>query len=185
MLAGRSCSHTTNYGGAMCDYRERLRAPALWWVLGFITTASMATLFWGGFSLAIGIISYVVLIGGPGLALLVWGERAIVVRDGMLAVGRVVLPLSRVGQVQALDEAQTRELAGPQADPTAVLMVRSFLRRAVYVEVIGEGPVPGRSAWAGAGPPPYWLVGTRHPEELAAAISGAVATARTSDPTVA
>jgi hypothetical protein len=169
----------------MCDYRERLRAPALWWVLGFTTMASMATILWGGFSLTVGIISYVVLIGGPGLALARWGERAIEVRDGTLAVGRVVLPLSRVGHVQALDQSQTRELFGPQADPTAVLMVRSFMRESVYVEIVGEGPVAGPRAWAGAGAPPYWLIGTRHPGELAAALTGAVAAVRAGDPTVA
>lgn len=143
----------------MRNYRERLRAPASWWVLGFITMITFASFCWAGFSPAIGITAYVVLVGGPALALLLWGRSSVEVSDGILRTGTARLPLSQAGRVQALDEEQTRQLRGPQADPAAMLRVRAYLRRAVFIEITGEDPAV-----------PYWLVGTRHPEELAGAI---------------
>ena len=59
----------------------------------------------------------------------------------------------------ALDEKQAAQLRGPRADPAAHLLLRPYLKRAVYVGLAD----PGEGV-------PYWLVATRHPEELAAAI---------------
>jgi len=94
--------------------------------------------------------------------------------------------------VSALDEAQTRSLRGPRGDPAAFLVIRPYLRRAVYVEVARPGAESRRGhrrlRWRGfrlrtemVSPPPdspYWLVSTRHPAELAAAIEGARPAAR-------
>jgi Protein of unknown function (DUF3093) len=63
------------------------------------------------------------------------------------------------GEVDALDEARTRALRGPSADPHAFMMVRPYLKLAVYIEITGEHQER-----------PYWLIGTRRPAELAAAI---------------
>ena len=62
----------------------------------------------------------------------------------------------------ALDEKQARALSGPRADPAAHLLLRPYLKRAVYVGLADP-----------AGGVPYWLVATRHPAELAAAIESA------------
>jgi DUF3093 family protein len=92
-----------------------------------------------------------------------------------------------VGEVSALDEAQTRSLRGPRGDPAAFVVIRPYLRRAVYVEVVRPAAESTRGQqrmrWHGfrrraevVSPPehrPYWLVSTRHPAELAAAIEGA------------
>ena len=53
-----------------------------------------------------------------------------------------------------LDE--TRRIAGVEADARAYLLIRPYLKRAVKVEITDP-----------ADPAPYWLIGTRHPEELA------------------
>ncbi len=50
---------------------------------------------------------------------------------------------------------------GSEADARAYLLVRPYLKRAVRVTVVDP-----------ADPTPYWLVGTRHPEALAAALNG-------------
>ena len=174
----------------MRSYREHLRVPASYWVLGFITMANFASLVWAGFSMLTGVVSYVVLVGLPGVALLIAGEKTISVADGELRAGRAVLPLGRAGQVQALDEKQTAQLRGPLADPAAYLLVRPYLRRAVYVEVAGDYPVlkpgrRGRSDSAGQPGCPYLLIGSRHPEELAAAIDTRRPQPRAGDPSVA
>jgi hypothetical protein len=81
------------------------------------------------------------------------------VTDGALRAGDATLPLSQVGDVVALDERQAALLRGPRADPAAHLMLRPYLKRAVYIALAD----PGSEV-------PYWLVATRHPAELATAI---------------
>jgi hypothetical protein len=81
------------------------------------------------------------------------------VTGGTLRAGRDTLPLDRAGEVVALDEAQAARLRGPRADPAAHLLLRPYLKRAVYIEVADpDSEVP------------YWLLATRKPDKLAAAI---------------
>jgi hypothetical protein len=89
------------------------------------------------------------------------------VAGGELRAGKRRLPLAAAGAVAELDEAQSRALRGPRADPAAYLLMRPYLRRHVYVEVTG-----------GATGSPYWVVASRHPAELAAAIERARPAAR-------
>lgn len=159
----------------MRSYRERLRVPASYWVLGFITMATFASFAWAGFDWAVAAASYAVLVGAPGVALAIWGNATIVITDGELRAGGSTLPLGRAGRVQALSEEQTARLRGPLADPAALMLIRPYLRRAVYIEVTGDGT-------GGAADCPYWLVGTRNPDDLAAAISAARPQARAGNP---
>jgi hypothetical protein len=158
----------------MGKYREHLRAPASYWVLGFLTMAPLASIVWAGFSLTIGIVTYVVLLGGPAALLLLWGRSTVEVTDGELKAGPTTMPLAQAGHVQALDEAQSRQLRGPMADPAALMLLRPYLRYAVYVEVTGDSPAR-----------PYWLIGTRNPQALASAIDRSRPQARAGDPSVA
>jgi hypothetical protein len=143
----------------MRDYREQLRAPASWWLVSLLCVALFGTTLWAGFSPRVAVAVYVVLGAGCAAALLLWGSATIEVADGKLRAGSASMPLSQAGQVTALDEAQARALRGPRADPAAYLLIRPYLKRAVYVEVIGQFAAR-----------PYWLIGTRRPAELAAAI---------------
>jgi hypothetical protein len=68
-----------------------------------------------------------------------------------------------VGNCVALDRDQTRWRGGPGADARAYLVLRPYLATAVELEVNDV-----------ADPAPYWLVGTRRPAELAAAVSAVV-----------
>ena len=127
-----------------------------------VSAATFATTVWAGFSLPVAIVAYVVFCGGCAAALLNWSRGAVTVAGGELRVGRARLPLADAGEVAALDEAQTRAMRGPRADPAALLLLRPYLKMAVYVQVTGRDTTV-----------PYWLVGTRHPAELAAAIKNA------------
>jgi len=109
--------------------------------------------------------------------------------------GPACLPLAAVGEVSALDEAQTRSLRGPRGDPAAFLLLRPYLRQAVYIEVATPGAqTRARRRLRGfrlraemtrpATDSPYWLVCTRHPAGLVAAINGARATAQTDGATM-
>ncbi len=140
-------------------YHERLRAPATWWLSGLVAAGILGTGLIAGFSWQLAVVVYGLLGAGWAAAMLVWGWISIDISDGELRAGAATLPLAAAGQVAALDAAQARAMRGPQADPAAFLLIRPYLPRAVYVEVTD----PARST-------PYWLVGTRRPAELAAAI---------------
>jgi hypothetical protein len=181
-------------------YHERLRVPLSWWVVGLATIAILATEVVPGWPLAVQVSTYVVLVGGFAAVLLNWGRPSVDVGAGELRVGAARLPLTAVGEVTALNEAQTRSLRGPRGDPAALLFIRPYLRQSVYVEVTTPAAAIPAAATSGAGDPtrpgdshrrwdwrprrrgnktpavaaaPYWLVCTRHPAELAAAINGA------------
>jgi hypothetical protein len=157
----------------MRSYTEQLRAPAGVWLLGMFTAFLFASMAWAGFNVFAAIASYVVICGGCAAVLLAWGRATVEVSDGELRAGAVTLPLAMAGEVAALDEAGTRVMRGPSANPRAYLLSRPYLKQAVYVEVIGEHQNR-----------PYWLVGTRRPAELAAAIERSRPQARAGGTTV-
>lgn len=144
----------------MRHYRERLAVPAAWWALAVPVVVLLGGYgFYANLNGTVVAVSYAVLTAGCGAALVAWGSARIEVSDGRLTAGRSVLPLSQVTEAVPLDEAQSSAMRGPRADPAAHLLLRPFLNRAVYIAV--QDP---------AGQVPYWLVGTRRPAELAAAI---------------
>ena len=148
-------------------YHERLRVPVSWWVLGMISVLMLGAGFLAGFDWEPALAVYGILTAGLAAILLGWGRLRTEVAEGELRVGRDRLPLALAGEVTALDEEQTRALRGPRADPAAYLMARPYLPRSVYIAVDGA-----------AAHGPYWLIGTRRPEELAAAIEAARPAAR-------
>ena len=191
-------------------YHERLRVPLSWWVVGLATIVILATEVVPGWPVLVQVAIYVVLVGGFAAILLNWGRPSVDVGAGELRVGAARLLLTVVGEVTALDEAQTRSLRGPRGDPAAFLIIRPYLRQSVYVEVTAPAGAVPEAATSRAGDPvrpaesrrwgwrprrrdnkapagaaaPYWLVCTRHPAELAAAINGARPAARADGATV-
>jgi hypothetical protein len=96
------------------------------------------------------------------LALGLWsyGAARISVADGTFRAGRAHIDAAYVGTATALDPEETRRTAGVDADARAYLLLRPYLKRAVKVEITDP-----------ADPAPYWLVCTRHPEDLARALA--------------
>jgi hypothetical protein len=148
-------------------YHERLRVPVSWWVLGLLSAFMLGAGFLAGFDWEPALAVYGAIVVPLAAFLISWGWLRIEVSRGLLRVGKSVLPLAQAGQVTVLDTDQTRALRGPRADPAALLLARPYLPQAVYVTV--EDP---------AGVTPYWLIGTRRPGELAAAIEAARPAAR-------
>jgi hypothetical protein len=144
----------------MRDYRERLAVPAAYWILAAPVILLLgAYAIYADLSALIVIIVYVVFTVGYAAALLAWGSGSIEVTGGELRAAGAALPLARVNAVQALDEKQAAAMRGPQADPAAHMLIRPWLKAAVYLEVED----PARQV-------PYWLIGSRRPAELAAVI---------------
>lgn len=142
----------------MRSYREHLRVPVSYWLLAIPVVALLGGELYAGLSGYIPPLIYAVFTAVVVAFLLSWGAVSIEVSDGVLRAGRATLPLDQIGDVVALDEKQSALMRGPRADPAARLLLRPYLKRAVYIEVA----VPGEA--------PYWLVGTRRPEQLARAI---------------
>ena len=170
-------------------YHERLRVPFSWWLLGLVTMLLLATEVVAGYALPIAVAIYVVLVGLVAAMLWSWSRPTVLVTEEELRAGPACLPLAAVGEVSALDEAQTRSLRGPRGDPAAFLLLRPYLRQAVYIEVATPGAqtrthrrLRGFRLRAEMTRPatdsPYWLVCTRHPAGLVAAINRARAAAR-------
>lgn len=172
-------------------YHERLWAPWPWWLAGLAVIVILGDELATQFGWLTGIAIYAVLVGAWAALLLSWSRPRVEVAGGELSAGGARLPLAAAGEVSPLDRAQTRAMIGPRADPSAFLLIRPYLRQAVYVGV--TGPAAGtvrrrRLRWRRwrarievtehALAAPYWLVGTRHPGELAAAIARARPTAR-------
>jgi len=172
-------------------YHERLWVPVSWWLAGLAVIVILGAELAAGFGGPAVAAVYAALVAGWAALLLSWGRPRVEVAGRELIVGRARLPLAAVGEVSALNRAQTRAIAGPRADPAAFMLIRPYLREAVYIEVTdpAAGGMPRRRLrWRRwrvyaevTGPAtgtPYWLVATRHPAELAAAINSARPAAR-------
>jgi Protein of unknown function (DUF3093) len=164
-------------------YHERLRVPASWWLAGLAMVLLLATEVVAGFGWPVALGVYGGLTAAFAALLLSWGWTSVDVAGDELRAGQARLPLAAAGDVAALDQAQTRVMRGPRADPAAFLLLRPYLRTAVFVEVADDVPVVGKAGTPGRHVP-YLLVGTRHPAELAAAINSARPAARTDGPRV-
>jgi hypothetical protein len=152
----------TRGGWEMGSYRERLLVPVSYWLLAVPSIAFLGAEAWfvaGGIvpPLTLAIISLI-----AAVFLINWGSATIEVTGGVLRTGRDTLLLSEAGEILPLDEKQAALLRGPRADPAAHLFLRPYVKKAVYVGV--ADPADGV---------PYWLISTRHPERLAAALGDA------------
>jgi hypothetical protein len=143
----------------MSEYRERLLVPLAYWLLSVpavVVLGAEAYFFVDGW---IPILVICLLMAVVAVFLVHWSAATIEVAGGVLRAGPDTLVLGEAGDVVALDPRQAAALGGPRADPAAHILLRPYLKRAVYIGL--ADPEPGV---------PYWLVATRHPEALAAAI---------------
>jgi len=83
------------------------------------------------------------------------------VTGGELHAGDAHIPLTLLGEVRELEADELRAELGPRLDARAHLCMRGWIHRAVRVELVDP-----------ADPTPYWIVSTRRPDALAAALRG-------------
>lgn len=147
-----------HYVGAV-SYREWVGPPPSWWVLSVLFSLSwfVAIFFYLG-----PMAGLAALVGCQAVVTACFLGTAIRLRvDGAeLWVGRAVLDLGYVSAVRGLDAEATRIRSGPQADARAHLELRPYATTSV--ELTLDDP---------ADPVPYWLVSTRRPARLAAAVA--------------
>jgi len=140
-------------------HSERLAVPLRWLVQGTMLVAT----FWLAFVVATpGLVAWAataVLLLVMVALFVAYGSARVEVADGWLRAGRARIAGEFLGEVSPLDAAETRRVAGPDADVRAYLLLRPYLKRSVRVTIRDDHD-----------PTPYWLVSSRDPEHLAAAI---------------
>lgn len=142
------------------DFAERLSVPLRWWVQGtmFIATLWIALIVAVPQALAW-------TVSGVALALLIalftsYGAARISVDGDILRAGRAHISTKHLGAVTPLDAEAMRRQAGRDADARAYLLVRPYLKRGVRVDLSDPSD-----------PTPYWLLSSRRPDRLAAALN--------------
>jgi hypothetical protein len=148
-------------------FRERLTVPAFWWLLAGLSALSVL--------LAVG--AYLGPVWGVGttvatflVAAAIFASASIVISvdTDQIRVGRASIEHRYIAGCRALDGEETRRRAGVEADARAHMVLRPYVKTAV--EIILDDPDD---------PVPYWLVSTRHPQRLAAAMQEAASSTLT------
>lgn len=158
MSEHRASAPTAASGAPRFD--ERLSVP--WWY--YVPTLGLGVLLgaevhmgYPGLRSWIGYAVFVPLLVGAVLWL---GRTRVTVTDAELRVGDAVLPLRHVGRVDVVQRADKQAALGPELDPAAHLVHRSWVGPVVRVEVTDP-----------ADPTPYWAFSVRRPERLVAALT--------------
>jgi hypothetical protein len=143
----------------MPEYRERLW-PTPWIYLTSLLLIPASILVLAPVSLPAGIATGIVLYAAVAGSLSLTAP-VIEVSDDRFRAGRATVPLEMTGDAVPAAGDAARVERGTGLDARAFLVIRGWIRDVVRVPITDV-----------ADPAPYWLVSTRHPNELAAAING-------------
>lgn len=148
--------------GAVIAYDERLRTP-WWWYLAALGVGALlaAQFFLADHGVKVWLPYLVVL---PIAVVIVWwiGRDRVWVGDGEVHARDAHLPLEFVESAVALDAPTLRRLVGREGDPAAFLVIRPWIGPGV--QIVLDDPDD---------PTPYWVVSTRRPRALVAALAAA------------
>lgn len=140
-------------------YRERWIVPLIWWPFAVGLATLVAAELHSGVPGIRASLPYAVLLPLSVVALAVGSRGAVTLSDGVLDVPGARIPIALLSAGVALDREAFRLQTGPMADPRAYVVSRPWLRTAVRLTVADPDD-----------PTPYWVVGTRRPAELLAAM---------------
>jgi len=146
---------------ATVTYTERLRVPWWSWPLGLAGGALIAVEIWMGADGSRAWLPFAIVLPLTVVLMLSLGRIRVAVTATEFQVDDARLPLSAIGEVVALDAAGKREALGVGAHPLAFVIQRPWIGGAV--QVVLDDP---------SDPTPFWVVSTRHPVRLAAALRG-------------
>lgn len=146
-------------------YRERLWVSWWWWPLGLGVAAVLATEVNIGVRQLPDWLAYAVL-GSVATFVLLWLSRFEVKvvgtgDDPELVAGEAHLPASVITRLAAVPRTAKSAALGRQLDPAAFVLHRTWVGSMLLVVL--DDPDD---------PTPYWLVSTRRPEQVIAALRG-------------
>lgn len=139
-------------------YRERLW-PSPWVFVATALVIPAALLVFLPISEIAGIVVAIVLYGAIVVTLFAT-TPVVEVTDAELGAGRAHLPLVVIADAVAFEGADATAERGVRLDARAYLLIRGWIPDVVRIDL--DDP---------SDPTPYWLVSTRHPRRLAAALS--------------
>ena len=145
---------------AVTTYDERWLLPWYWWPAGLGLATLVAAELHSGAPGTRAILPYAVLLPLTAILLAIGSRGRIRVQDGMLHVPGARIPVHLLADGVVLDRESLRRQAGPMADRSAFLVSRPWLHSAVRLMVTDPDDDT-----------PYWIVGTRHPDRLLAALA--------------
>jgi hypothetical protein len=153
--------HRADKRSAEVLYREALRTPAWWYLVGLFVAALLAAEFHiSGLQLT-DWLSFGILL--PLSVVLVWafGRGSLEISGGELRIRGAHIPLKAISGVVALDPATLRLVVGREGDPAAFVSIRPWVG-------------PGVQLWVDdpEDPTPYWVVSTRHPKAVIEVMRG-------------
>ena len=143
-------------------YRERLGLSWWLWLPAVAIAGALAAEVKLGAPGAATWVAYLVLLPLTIVGLWWLGRIRIEVSNGELRVDDAHIPLRYIGEVTALTPPDKRDLLGPYSDPEAFVVQRPWIGTAVRVQVADPSD-----------PTPYWLISTRRPDALVAALTAA------------
>lgn len=138
--------------------------PWWWWPPALLVAVLLAAELHMGYPGVRSWLPYVLLLPLAAAVLLWWGRVRVGVTTGAdgareLRAGEAHLPVSSIGRVDVVRGEAKRQAMGPQLDPEAFVLHRPWVGPAVRIEVVDPDD-----------PTPYWVVSTRRPEDLIAAL---------------
>ena len=154
--------HTVPSDRAGVLYRERLSTPWWWYPVGLFVAGLLAAEFHVSGLRLTDWIPFGTLL--PLAALIVWftGRSELKIADGEVHIRGAHLPLRYISGWVALDANTLRRVVGREGDPAAFVQIRPWIG-------------PGVQLWLDDpdDPTPYWVVSTRHPQQVMAALDAA------------
>ena len=114
-----------------------------------------------GFHWQVALVVYAVLAIPMAAILLATGRLTVTVDTAGLHARGATLAVEQMLETQRLDREQTKHHLGPGGDRTAQLVARGYVAESVAIRTTEETGVP------------YWLVSSRKPGELMAALAQA------------
>ena len=144
---------------ATTTFRERLYVTWWIWPLPLLAAGLLAAEVHMGFPGVRSWLPYVILLPLTTVLIVRMGSTKVEVSGGELKAGDAHIPLALLGDVEIIAPEDRRRAMGPQLDPAAFVVHRGWVKPLVRVRV--DDPED---------PTPYWVISTRHPEALAAAL---------------
>ena len=149
----------------MQEHAERLTPSLVYWTLPVLTGIFGALVLapFGVLAAATGAVAALVAVA----LLLARGAALVAVAGGELRVDRAHIPVSFISRVEPLTAAEAKDALGPGLDARAFVCTRPWVATAVRAHLADPADAT-----------PYWLIATRRPRELTAAITAARKTAQ-------
>ncbi|SDS62485.1 DUF3093 domain-containing protein [Microterricola viridarii] len=147
-----------NLDTASAVYDERLW-PNPWMFIATALVIPASILVLAPISVTAGIVTALILYAGC-VALLLLASPRITLTADRLTAGRASIGVDALGPATSCEGAEAFAERGPRLDARAWLLIRGWVKPVVRVELNDPSD-----------PTPYWLLSSRRPTELAAAIN--------------